>query len=69
MAWGKSNEQWVHTAAIMATLASIHGDPDGMRPTVATFHPYMIKPEPPKATPGLLASLGFVPVKGANDGK
>lgn len=68
MAWGRSNEQWNHTGSLMATLANIHGDPDsGMRPTVATFHPYLPKPKPPKASPGLLASLGFKPVKEAGN--
>lgn len=64
MAWGKANESWNHTASLMALLANIHGDPEsGMRPTVATFHPFLPDPEPPQATPGILASIGFRPIK------
>lgn len=58
MAWGRSNEQWNHTASIMTLLASIHSDPDSnQRPTLATFHPYMEQPEIPAATPDVLASI------------
>lgn len=64
MAWGKSNEQWNHTASLMATLASIHADPDkGTPPTMATYHPFLEEPEPPPAPAGLLESLGFKKVK------
>jgi hypothetical protein len=66
MAWGRSNEQWNHTASIMATLASIYGGSDGAPVTVATFHPYMRKPEPPKASGDVLAMYGFKPVEAKN---
>ena len=58
MAWGKSNEQWNHTASLMTLLASLHSDPDSnQRPSLATFHPYMELPEIPEAPPELLAAL------------
>lgn len=58
MAWGRSNEQWNHTASIMTLLASIHADPKGgKKPSLADYHPYL--PEPEKATmpPELLAAI------------
>ncbi len=64
MAWGRSNETWNHTSSIMAMLAAIHSDPDkGRTPTYADFHPYADEPELPEATPDVLASIGFRPVK------
>lgn len=64
MAWGRVNENWNHTASVMAILAAIHSDPNsGSSATAATFHPYMDEPPPPKATPDLLRQLGFKPVK------
>lgn len=60
MAWGRSNENWNHTASLMTLIASIHSDPDkGPPPTLATYHPYLPEPELPTATPDLLRSLGF----------
>lgn len=58
MAWGRSNEQWNHTASLMSLLASIHADPDSnQRPTLATFHPYMERPEPPPVPPEVFKAL------------
>lgn len=66
MAWGRSNEQWNHTASLMTLLASIHGDPDAaQKPCIAMFHPYLPEPEPPRISPSELAdvlrSVGFAP--------
>lgn len=64
MAWGRSNEQWNHTAKLMTLLASIHADPDsGRRPHVADYHPYLPEPELPKASPDILKQFGFKPVQ------
>jgi hypothetical protein len=60
MAWGRSNENWNHTASLMTLLASIHSDPSkGSPPTLATYHPYLPEPEIPEATPEVLAALGI----------
>lgn len=65
MAWGRSNEQWNHTASLMALIAAIHSDPDkGPTPQPADFHPYLPATELPTATPDMLRALGlgkFVP--------
>lgn len=64
MAFGRSNEQWNHTASLMALLATIHSDPkSGNKPSPADFHPFMPEPELPEATPELLRALGFGPKK------
>jgi hypothetical protein len=58
MAWGRSNEQWNHTASLMTLLASIHCDPDAtQKPSLALYHPYMPLPETPTLPPDALASL------------
>ena len=64
MAWGRSNEQWNHTASIMTLLASIHSDPDAaMKPQLATYHPYLPEPELPQLPPSLIPDL-FARIKG-----
>lgn len=58
MAWGRSNEQWNHTASLMTLLASIHADPDApQRPSVATYHPYLPEPEMPTMSAESLAAV------------
>lgn len=58
MAWGRSNEQWNHTASLMWLIASIHSDPDAsQKPQVATYHPYMPEPELPTLPPTMLPDL------------
>lgn len=59
MAWGRSNEQWNHTANLMTLIAAIHSDPDGRRPTLADYHPYLPEPEMPTATPEILKAIGL----------
>lgn len=63
MAFGKVNEAWNHTASLIAALVSCHRDPKSDAPSVAQFHPYMAEPEPPRATPEILQSLGFKKVE------
>ncbi len=66
MAWGRSNEQWNHTASIMSALVGVHWSEDnGPAPEPATFHPYMAESEPPPVTSSQLAGLGFKPAKKA----
>lgn len=58
MAWGRSNEQWNHTASLMTMLASIHGDPDApQKPCLAMFHPYLPEPEMPTMSAESLATV------------
>jgi hypothetical protein len=66
MAWGRSNESWNHTSSLMALIATVHSDPEqGPPPSPDTYHPYRPSPEHgiPTASPELLRSLGFRPVK------
>lgn len=58
MAWGRSNEQWNHTASLMTLLAAIHADPNsGKKPSLADYHPYMPEPEKAVMPPELLAAI------------
>lgn len=58
MAWGRSNERWNHTAALMWLLAAIHSDPDsGRKPQIGHYHPFMPEPQLPELPPGMLAQL------------
>jgi hypothetical protein len=60
MGLGRSNEQWNHTASVMALLATIHSDSGkGKTFSPADFHPYAPAPEVPQATPELLEAIGF----------
>jgi hypothetical protein len=64
MAWGKSNEQWNHTASLMGLLAQINADTSsGKAPTAYTFHPYLDEPaefvDSQPATAAFLKSIGF----------
>ena len=57
MSWGRSNNQWNHTASLMWLLASINCDPDGPRPQLAHYHPYLPTPVVPVMPPEMLANL------------
>lgn len=59
MVFGKVNEEWNHTASLIASLVACHRDPKTDPPTVAQYHPYMPEPEPPRASPEILQQLGF----------
>ncbi len=59
MAWGRVNEQWNHTASLIAALAACHTDAKSDPPTMAHFHPFLDDPAPPVATADVLQSIGF----------
>ena len=52
MADTKQNEDWNHTAAILAILANAHRDPKKTRPAKpADFHPYTKRTAPIEPPP------------------